>query len=797
MLKNSILLFVLIIAVFFYKSVFFGLIPFPGELLVSEYNPWKTYSYLGYAPGAYPNKAQNIDVIRELYPWKTVAIQSLKDWQIPLWNPYSFSGAPLMANFQSAVLYPLNVFYFLFDQKYAWSLLVFTQSFLTLFFTYLYATKIGLSKFGAYMTSISFTFSYFLSVWIEYNTIGHIILWLPLALLSLEHLLAKFSLRWSIFFVFSLVSSLLAGHPQVFTYLFVFVFVYFIFRLMSYKNKLEKIYYIVPLQFISIGICGIQVLPGFELIKESARSPHDYQFLVNKILIQPMQLVMIIVPDLFGNPATRNYWLGDTYIGKVISIGTIPLLFILYSIIHKKESLEKFFLTVSIGILLIATNNPLTRALYAFNIPMISSSAPTLAIFILSFSLSIIAGFGFDKFRNSSNSLRRLIIWILPVGIIYIIVLLFALGLGEHKSIALRNFTYNAIILFLGISLVVISSFRKQLLVVILVFLLIIHSFDLWRSFNKFNPFSDKTLVFPANEIFTFLKENAGINRFWGYGAAAIEANYSAQYFIYSPDGSDPLYPRWYGQFIHASVDGKLPTQFTRFNRSDAVIAPGYGEKDLSNNLDRLRVIDVLGVKYVLDRIENASTQKTFTPSRFRLIHEENGWKIFENLNSLPRAFLSSDYKVFSSPKEFEKIFFASDFNPSKTILLEENIKDSSFLDGKNVTNVDIEIPTLISYKPNRVSFKTNTSNNKLLFLSDTHYPGWKAFVDDKETKLYRADYAFRAVLVPKGDHRIDFVYKPDSFFRGIVLTIFSIVILCVFLALFYKRKSYLKNKKI
>ncbi len=51
-------LFLLITSVFFYKTVFFGLVPFPGDLLIAEYNPWKTYSFLGYVPGRIPHKAQ-------------------------------------------------------------------------------------------------------------------------------------------------------------------------------------------------------------------------------------------------------------------------------------------------------------------------------------------------------------------------------------------------------------------------------------------------------------------------------------------------------------------------------------------------------------------------------------------------------------------------------------------------------------------------------------------------------------------------------------------------------------------
>ncbi len=54
----TILLLLLLGTFFFYKTIVFRLVPFPADLLVAEYNPWKTYSYLGYVPGSFPNRAQ-------------------------------------------------------------------------------------------------------------------------------------------------------------------------------------------------------------------------------------------------------------------------------------------------------------------------------------------------------------------------------------------------------------------------------------------------------------------------------------------------------------------------------------------------------------------------------------------------------------------------------------------------------------------------------------------------------------------------------------------------------------------
>ena len=122
---------------FFNNSFLKGLLPFPGDLLLAEYNPWRQDSYFGFAPGAIPSKGQAFDVLRQLYPWRKLVIEAFQQGNWPLWNPYNFSGAPLLANFQSAAFYPLNLFYFVFNNfNLIWGFQVILQPFLASLFTF-------------------------------------------------------------------------------------------------------------------------------------------------------------------------------------------------------------------------------------------------------------------------------------------------------------------------------------------------------------------------------------------------------------------------------------------------------------------------------------------------------------------------------------------------------------------------------------------------------------------------------------------------------------------------------------
>lgn len=774
---------ILITFVFFYKTFFAGFVPIPGDLLISEYSPWKAYSYLGYNPGSFPNKAQYFDVLRQLYPWKTLAIGLLKTGEFPLWNPFSFSGAPLLANFQSAVFYPLNLVYFVLPQISAWTILILLQPLLTALFMYLFTRKIGVSHMGSLFAAVSFTFSSFMTVWLEYNTLGHVILWLPLIFLSFENLLEKYTAKWILVFVFSLVFSLFAGHPQVFMYLIIFVFIYIIYRI----AKKQRLLFFSLLLFLSLGIGAIQLVPGIELIVNSARSSHSYDFLIHKILIQPWQLIMLFVPDFFGNPATRNYYLQDTYVGKVTSIGLIPLFFITLLFFRKKEGLTKFFLATAVSILILTTLNPFSQLLYKLKIPLILANSPTLAIFIFCFSLSVLCGFGVDIWRKTTITLQGFIHWILPIVTVFIFLWIVVLLLPKvtftpNLSTSFHNLTYSTAVLCMAIFLLLVGTLKTKRRYLILILLFLLTTSDLWRSFEKFNPFSPPQFVFPKTKIFGFLKKESGINRFWGYGSGTIQANFATEYALFSPDGYDPLYPRRYGEFIQSSTNGKINTDFTTQTRSDAVIAPGFGKEDLPSNPYRLKVLDLLGIKYVLDRVENGSTEITFPKDRFLPIYQKDGWSVFENLKASPRAFLTSDYKVFKNKEEFERRFFAKEFNPSKTILLEEDPPNLDYSNNQKLT--------LISYTPNRVVFQAKTGKT-LLFLSDVYYPGWKAFVDGESSNIYRADYAFRAIYLPKGEHKVLFTFDPSSFKIGLAITGVTLFAFLISLPLGLLKKLY------
>jgi hypothetical protein len=758
---------------FFNKTVIRGWVPFPGDSLIAEYKPFSSSSYLGYSPGGYPHKAQYPDTLRQLYPWRSAAISQWKKGDVPLWNPYNFAGSPLLANFQSAALYPLNALFWVLPHVDAWSVLIILQPLLAALFTYLFARKIGLTQFGSALSSLSYGFSAFVSVWLEYNTVGHVILWLPFLLLAVEHMAEKPTLWWLAAYAAALTMSLLAGHPQVFAYMLAFVLAYALFRVRNTRDRM----WIGGVSVLGIGMAAVQLVPGAELIRFAARSPHEFGNLFEKILIQPWQLLSLPFPNIFGNPATRTYWPADTFVAKVTSIGLVPLFF-LPSAWRDKSPVSRFFLWAAVGVVLLITANPVTYFLYKLPIPLVSSSSPTLMSFLLAFALAVFTGFGMDFWIRDKHSVNKLMKRTLQVGaLLGGIALLTQIpvfpAFTVHSPIALRALLYAAGVSAATLGLwYAIIKYKKWKLAALAI-LLLVHAADLFVFFNRFNPFVPKALIFPDHEIITSLRASAP-DRFWGYGTAAIWANFATQYQIFDPQGYDPLYPRWYGELLHGSYDGKLLTSFDNVTRSDATIAPGFGEDGFASPT-RKRILDATSVRWILNRTENGATAVTFPPPAYRQASSSGEWQIIENTASAPRAFLTTHIVTYENRDDFGKKFFDPAFDPARQVLLPVAPPLTYPLDTAGTAAIS-------AYDENEVTITTKSNSPAVLVLTDTYYPGWKAWVDGKETGILRANWAFRAVPVPQGEHTVRMQYVPVSYSVGKTISIISFIALGVVL---------------
>ncbi len=565
---------------------------------------------------------------------------------------------------------------------------------------------------------------------------------------------------------------------------------------MPAREKLSFLLY--PLSFVIVipfCLAAPQLFPTIDLYRNSARVAHEYQQIIGKMLIQWWQLPLLVVQEFLGNPATKSNLTGD-YVGKTLSVGAAGFFLVLVAVTSTMKSwYKKFFLGAALSILLITVNTPITQLLYRYPIPVFSAGGPTRILFLFTLSLSILAGFGFDTLAKSKKFPMK------PTLIIMVILLICWIATMTHsippivQNIQAAFTTMRRALIFSsGVAVAAIFiTFLSQKKYVFMWMFIPLCIVELLYGFIKFNPFVPRLFVFPQNKLMTYFQTHAGISRFWGYGTAAIEANFATQEHVYSPDGTDPLNLKRYNQFLQSSAGGKIALTFDSTTRSDAQIRPGYGELDLPRNTYRLRVLDMLGVTYIINRPENPKSSETFPESRFKEVWHEDDWIVYNNLLAAPRYFITSDVRSYTDIPDFERQFFATEFHPDKTVLIDA--RDSRSLPqlslGTNTTK-------LLVYEPTWVQIAVKTDTPQFLFLSDTFDEGWKASVNNIESKLYRTNFAFRGVAVPKGESTVEFFYSPAPFRIGLYLSLAACIVIIsyCFITVYVKRggRKYITN---
>ena len=90
----------------------------------------------------------------------------------------------------------------------------------------------------------------------------------------------------------------------------------------------------------------------------------------------------------------------------------------------------------------------------------------------------------------------------------------------------------------------------------------------------------------------------------------------------------------------------------------------------------------------------------------------------------------------------------------------------------------------LVNYDMDRMTYKSNSSSDQMAVLSEIYYPiGWTATIDGEEVEIGRANYLLRTIPVPAGEHTIEFVFEPSSYYVGENIALAGSVLVILLLA--------------
>lgn len=182
----------------------------------------------------------------------------------------------------------------------------------------------------------------------------------------------------------------------------------------------------------------------------------------------------------------------------------------------------------------------------------------------------------------------------------------------------------------------------------------------------------------------------------------------------------------------------------------------------------------MLNVKYII-------TEKPVAFPGFREVFRSNASVVNEFTQALPRAYFVDSVAVMKTIDGLNLIK-NNQMDPKHFAFVEESLNVKA---DKPDTSASVRIT---GYEDEHITIDARATGNNFLFLGDTYFPnGWKAMVDGKETKIYRANHGFRGIIVPAGEHKVEFRFHPESFFisQKIALVLSSLVLAAFLLGVF------------
>jgi type IV secretory pathway VirB3-like protein len=414
-----------------------------------QWEPYRSFAELQGVPYP-PHNALLSDLVLQNLAWKRLIVKSLQAGELPLWNPFLFTGVPFLAAGQHSALYPFSVLFYVLPLTRAYGLFMVLQLWLAGAFMYLFVRVLRQGRFPALIAGITYQLCAFFLVSVVHPMIVAAGAWLPLLLVAIELMIRKQEegdptpqeALWPVLLgAVALGLHVLAGHPEILFYTLVVMAYYAVARLAmlwhrgrAWQPVLRLAAWLVFMVALGLSLGAIQLIPMVELARTSFREGFVTYADVVSWAYPPRQIITFLVPDFFGNPAHHGYWdlvarLGapaddifwgtKNYVEAGSYVGILPLALAAVAVIGaaSKPKGERLiadrrhiwlFSALAYLSLLLAFGTPLYAVLY-YGLPGVKQlHSPFRWVFPYTLSVAVLAGFGarqlVDLQRNSGLS---------------------------------------------------------------------------------------------------------------------------------------------------------------------------------------------------------------------------------------------------------------------------------------------------------------------------------------------------------------------------------------------------------
>lgn len=147
---------------------------------------------------------------------------------------------------------------------------------------------------------------------------------------------------------------------------------------------------------------------------------------------------------------------------------------------------------------------------------------------------------------------------------------------------------------------------------------------------------------------------------------------------------------------------------------------------------------------------------------------------------ALGNAWFVEDFKIVENADQELNFLTRNDFNPEKVAVIDKRFEDK--LNGFQTAKDSASDIYFVEYKPNYLKYETEASQDQLAVFSEIYFAnGWNAYVDGELKPHWRANYVLRSMVVPAGEHTVEFKFEPEIYHTGEKVSLAGSILLILF----------------
>ncbi len=697
----------------------------------------------------------------QFVPWRSFALTSLRHGFFPLWNPLVGMGAPFLADYQSALLYPPNLLLLAGDPGLVSTILVMLHLAWAGIGMALLARRMKMDALGQAVAGLAFGLSGYLVARSGFFSINATAAWLPWIVLAGDRLAdelpaaASFRRRLLAIVPLTVVLALqwTAGHAQTAWYSLILLVAWVAWRSFdgtSFRRLLINAAGVAVAGGLAFALAAPQLLPTLEYLGQSYRAQSLDTAFAMTYSFWPWRFLGLLAPGLFGSPVMGDYWGYANFWEDAIYVGILPVLLALLAAVRgargrgRHVRMTRFLLPVMAVAVLLALGDRTPVFPWLFRtIPTFSLfQAPTRWMLLLVFGLALLGGAGVSAWSKVEG---RALYWS---------------RLGTAGAGAVAGGAWLARLILTDVEPTLIRAVS-----IAGVWLFLAGVLVLLRRAEAGGPWSVAVAVVVVADL---VVAGAGLNPMTSgdlyRGRTALADRLGAQTRVYfPPDLEQRVKFEWAFRFdtFRALEDWRqvresgLPNTLL-LDEVPAVtnfdpLRPGRMQawiEMLAQHPAPEALLRLMDVGWVAGAGHSEAVPVGYVPI-------EGG----ERLRMVPGA------RFVATPEEALAAVSQPGFDPDRVVVLEAE-SGASLPEARRGGTATL----VASTDPNRLIIDVHASGPAWLLVSDTWFPGWEAFLDGARVEIWRADYLFRAIHVPEGNHQVEFIYRPGSFRTGLLL---------------------------